>query len=759
MGKSTKRILKYLVWIIAAAIVGSYAAIIYTPLSPSVKEFAQNAFYVTVPLVLVFTAWVAFTFAKQADRKSWLFVALGGTTLLLGEVGWLFYKNAAGLVRAGQPVIPDTVNLCAFVLLFCALLAMSRLSRLFIASKLRFTIDAAIFFLFGVLVMWVVAVRPALVSSPGSISFYSHINEILPIVALGAVITVLANLTSYRTERWSSWEALVALGLILFSGANLGFNYLVNAGLFGTAFWPTAAAEVAWLSGVLLFSLAALQYLIDGSPAVTAASEAHIMLERPKGREILTYVILIGCLPFLIFMAQTHNEAAFDIQVFFAGAIIWASLLLSRVVLIMTENSRLFSTSVVDPVTGAFNLRFFQERLEVELERAKRANESLSLAVIDIDNFREFNNTYGHALGDKVLVSVVASMSLNSRKGDTICRVGGDEFAIIMPNTGVLDGHRLVTRIKDNIIQSIDGVRLSPKLSCGIASYPYHARESEELYKCADDAMYWAKFHGKDQVTMFDFEKVRSFDGEERLRRAEEFARRNTAQTLAEAMDARDEATKGHAKNVAALAEVFASRLNLSKHKIDMIKVAALVHDIGKISMPELAAKNPEDLTEDEATRLQEHTTLCEEILFTTDLAAILPWVVAHHERWDGGGYPAGLEGNQIPYEARILALCDNYENLTRTKKDGTSMSHPEIMSELIRDRGRRYDPILADSFITLLDLLNSMRMTERPRQKAAPATAPAPRIGEEKITRSEPVSPIEEYADLYALVRNKLNQ
>lgn len=759
MGKSTKITLKSLVWIVAATLIGSYAAVLYAPLSPSVKDFAQNAYYVCVTLILVFTTWLAFIFANSADRRSWLFVALGGTTLLLGEIGWLFFRNAAGLVRAGQPIIPDTVNLCAFVLLFCALLAMSRLSRLFIASKLRFTIDAMVFFLFGALVMWMTAIRPVLITSPGDIKLYSHVNEILPIIALGAVLTVLANLISYRTEHWSSWERLVALGLILFSGANLGFNYLVNAGLYGTAFWPTAAAELGWISGVLMFVLAAMYYLIDAPPVIAAVSEMHIMLERPKGRDILTYVVLIGCLPFLIFIAQTLNQAAYDIQVFVIGALAWSSLLLSCVVLIMTENSRLFSASVVDPVTGAYNLRFFKERLEAELERAKRSSQTLSLAAIDIDNFREFNNTYGHALGDKILVAVASGMRLNSRKGDTVYRVGGDEFAIIMPNTGVLDSHRLCVRIKDQIVQSIGDAQLSPKLSCGLASYPYHANESKVLYKCADDAMYWAKFHGKDQVTIYDFEKVRSFDGDARLRMAEEFARQNTAQTLAEAMDAREEVTKGHAKNVAALAEVFASRLNLSKHKIDMIRVAALVHDIGKIGMPELAAKNPEDLTEEDEIRLQEHTTLCEEILVTTDLSAILPWVVAHHERWDGGGYPAGLEGSQIPFEARILALCDTYENLTRAKREEASLSHPEIMSEFIRDRGRRFDPMLTDSFVSLLDLLNSMRMTESPRRQAASMNIPARRIGEEETASEGPASPIEEYADLYALVRQKLHQ
>jgi diguanylate cyclase (GGDEF)-like protein len=762
MNDKTKRGVEFLIWLTAIGYVVGYAAILYAPFSPDVRYFGQSSFYIITPLIVAALIWTAFAVAREVDRTAWLFLALGVTTLLVGEVGWLSYQSYTAMTIAGQPPSLDTVNLCAFVLLFCSLLAMSRLSRVFITSRLRFTIDALIFLLFGSLVTWMLGVRPELIASPGLDAIYGHVNEILPVIAFGSVITVLANMVNYHTEQWSAWEKLVAVGLILFSGENLAVSSIVSAGLFVPSYVPAIAADIVWVIGVLLFGLASMHYMINKPPVSVMPSESHITLERPKGREIVAYCVLIGCLPILIFLAQTHNQAAYDIQIFLAGLFVWTGLLISRIILIMTENTKLFSTSVVDPVTGAYNLRFFEERLKIELDRAKRTSESLSLAVIDIDNFREFNNMYGHALGDKVLVSAAKSMQDYSRRGDTVCRIGGDEFAVIMPNTGVLDGHRLCCRIKDNMIRAIDGVKLEPKLSCGVASYPYHARESEELYKCADDAMYWAKYHGKDQVTVFDFEKVHSFDGEERLRKAEEIAHRNTAQDLADAMDARDAATKGHAKNVAALAEVFASRLNLSKHKIDMIRVAALVHDIGKISMPDLAAKDTSDLTQAEVTRLQGHTTLCEEILNTTDLSAILPWVMAHHERWDGGGYPAGLEGNQIPYEARIIALCDAYENLTRAKRDGTTLSHPEITSELISERGRKFDPLLTDTFVSLLDLLNSMRMTGNTRRSTIPARQPVNTgtgFGNNDKNPAEPDSLDNEYADIYTVVRRKLNR
>jgi putative two-component system response regulator len=225
--------------------------------------------------------------------------------------------------------------------------------------------------------------------------------------------------------------------------------------------------------------------------------------------------------------------------------------------------------------------------------------------------------------------------------------------------------------------------------------------------------MYWAKYHGKDQVTIFDFASMESFNGEERMRKAAELAYHNTAQTLAIALDERDERTKDHATNVATLAEIFSSRLTLSRHKIDMIRMAAMVHDIGKLGMMNLANKEPEELTEEETVYLQQHPILCHEILTATDLGVVVPWVAAHHERWDGGGYPNGLEGQQIPYESRIIALCDVYENLTGQRRRGVPLSHNEAMAMIIKERGRRFDPDLTDSFVHLMNLLNQMAYDE----------------------------------------------
>lgn len=415
----------------------------------------------------------------------------------------------------------------------------------------------------------------------------------------------------------------------------------------------------------------------------------------------------------------------------------------------MLKRTSMFQTTLTDPVTGVFNQRHFREQLDLQLERAKRSSETLSLAVIDIDDFRSFNNTYGHQVGDAILATAAKTMRRNTRKTDVTCRTGGDEFAIIMPNTRLLDGQHMCERIKDSVVQSIDGVSVRARLSIGIASYPYHARDAEAIYKLADDAMYWAKYHGKNQVTIFDYETMESFNSEERMRKAEEIARQNTVQTLAMAIDARDELTRGHAGNVAALAEIFASRLNLSKHKIDMIRVAALVHDIGKIGMGALARKSRSELTEEERVKLQEHPVVCQDILVATDLGAVVPWVAAHHERWDGGGYPAGLEGNQIPYEARIIALCDEYENLTRPCQGHAGLSHSDAVAEIIGERGRRFDPILTDAFIHLVDLLNSMLMSSNARKPAA-ALSEAERVEDLDFAPREPT-------DLYALVRSKL--
>lgn len=440
-----------------------------------------------------------------------------------------------------------------------------------------------------------------------------------------------------------------------------------------------------------------------------------------------------------------------------------AALLVSGILIYLiarkVKKSAVFAGSRLDVTTGLPNRDAFTECVEAELEKAKKSSEPLCLALIDIDDFRALNNTYGHTAADRVLAGVARGIRSQARKTDFVFRTGGDEFALVMPNTRLLDGQHLCERISNTTTVPVDGIALKPMLTGGIASYPYHARDCESLYRLAHDAMHWAKYHGKDQVAIFDFETMEALRNEVRLRKAEDMVYQRTAQTLAVAMEGPNEKADSHANNVATLAEIFASRLNLSKHKIDMIRIAALVHDIGKIGMANLAVKRPEELTEEEQVKLQQHPMLCTEVLIATDLAAIMPWVTAHHERWDGGGYPAGLEGNRIPYEARIIALCDEYENLTRPRHEGEAMSHRDAVGEIIRQRGRKFDPVLTDSFVHLVDLLNSMLINRNVRK--SPEEMAASRLNEvlDSVSKEPAFKTPEEAApvDLYSLVRSKL--
>lgn len=415
------------------------------------------------------------------------------------------------------------------------------------------------------------------------------------------------------------------------------------------------------------------------------------------------------------------------------------------------KNSPVFSGSNLDAITGLMNRDVFNTSVEVELGKAKKLSQPICLALIDIDDFRMINNTFGHAAADRVLAGVARGIRSQARKTDLVFRTGGDEFALIMPNTRLLDGQHLCENISNTMAVSIDGVALKPMVSGGISSYPYHARDGESLYRLAHDAMHWAKYHGKNQVAIFDFETMESLRNEIRLHKVEDMAYQRTAQTLAIAMEGPQNKANSHANNVATLAEIFASRLNLSKHKIDMIRIAALVHDIGKIGMANLAVKRPEELTEEEQVKLQQHPMLCTEVLIATDLAAIMPWVTAHHERWDGGGYPAGVEGNRIPYEARIIALCDEYENLTRPRHEGEALSHREAVGEILKQRGRAFDPVLTDSFVHLVDLLNSMLINRNVRKSPEEMAA-----AQQTVASGAPASELAP-TDLYALVRSKL--
>jgi len=238
--------------------------------------------------------------------------------------------------------------------------------------------------------------------------------------------------------------------------------------------------------------------------------------------------------------------------------------------------------------------------------------------------------------------------------------------------------------------------------SVGVAGYPLHASDRDELLRMADGAQYWAKYHGKNQAVLYDAEIVTALDADERIRGLQDSMHLNTVRSLAAAVDARSPGMEHHSRNVAALSVLLARELELDERTSTLLEIAALVHDVGKIGIPDRVLNKRGQLTPDESALVRDHAVLGERILRSTRLIEVLPWVRHHHEHWDGTGYPDGLAGDEIPLEARILSVCDAYDAMTSERSSRPALSKSAALQEIDLGLGSQFDPALGEVFLRL---------------------------------------------------------
>jgi diguanylate cyclase (GGDEF)-like protein/putative nucleotidyltransferase with HDIG domain len=355
--------------------------------------------------------------------------------------------------------------------------------------------------------------------------------------------------------------------------------------------------------------------------------------------------------------------------------------------------------ALTDPLTGLGNHRHFHERLQRELAAADENGGIVSLCFLDIDNFKRINDQFGHPAGDRVLSHV----STRLRQGGESFRLGGDEFAVLL--TGV-DGGEAVA-IAKTIVERIGeldvGVADAITVSAGIATFPRHGRERDSLIRLADGALYWAKEHGKNQVRLAqsdvaeltEFRRVAS--GQDRV------ARYRAAAALAKAVDTRDAYTGSHSERVAALAAKIAEQLGLAQEEVELTRLAASLHDLGKLAIPEEILRKPDALSSAEWIVLQRHPQIGHRMLESLGVDPIADWVLHHHERWDGGGYPAGLAGERIPLGARIIFVADAFDAMTSNRLYRDPLSREDAYLEVERCQGTQFDPEVVQAFLAVV--------------------------------------------------------
>jgi diguanylate cyclase (GGDEF)-like protein len=371
---------------------------------------------------------------------------------------------------------------------------------------------------------------------------------------------------------------------------------------------------------------------------------------------------------------------------------------------------RAMRLALTDPLTGLGNHRHFHERLQHELTQAVRDRQTLSLCLVDIDDFKRINDRYGHPVGDRVLEQV----ALRLRQGGESFRLGGDEFAVLLPGLDERDAAgiacSIVERVAAAAIEQVGFVTVS----AGVAVYPAQGVGRDELIRLADGALYWAKEDGKNRARTYQAAPSLELSQRQRLAKTPDRAARYlAAASLAKAVDARDVYTGSHSERVGELSARIARRLGIDESQVELIRLAGSLHDLGKLAIPEEILHKPGTLNEPERLVLQRHPQIGHRMLESLGVEPIADWVLHHHERWDGTGYPDRLRREEIPIGARIIFVADAYDGLTSERAHRESLSEAAALAELERCAGSQFDPAIVEALSEELGLLVSDRRAE----------------------------------------------
>jgi diguanylate cyclase (GGDEF)-like protein len=604
-----------------------------------------------------------------AGRLAWALIGLGAISYALADIYWsAFVVN----LEPEPPASPaDALWLASYAFLLAGAGAL-------LAARTRSLADAAIDA--GIATLTAAAVYAALVLP--SVLSEEQSDPVLAMnvaYAVGAVALALAAVLVLDLNHFRLSPSLVLLagGLLTIALADSLFTYQ----FFNAGYVEGTALDASWPAGMLALGAAAWA---PEAPRSTS-SRAWRRAVTPTAFGLASVVLLAsGSTSPLPLAAIVCALAA-------------VALVLARLVLLHDEASDLAdrlrdasSRAERDPLTGLLNHRAFHDRLAVLRAEAVAAGAPLSLVIADLDDFKGVNDDFGHDVGDAVIFETSRRISAIARESDVIGRVGGDEFAWLLPGTPAAEAAFLADATRRAIAAGGASTIANVTVSFGVAELRGD-QDARSFFALTDRALYAAKRGGRDQVQLESTEEETAAS----IRRGH-----SAVHALARAVDARDAVTNQHAERVASRAHDIALAAGWSPQRAALLRESALLHDVGKIGVPDSVLMKRGPLDAGERGLMERHAEIGASIVSGVLDPEQVAWVRHHHERWDGRGYPNGLAGDAIPVGARILAVADALEAMTedRTYRPGRAMD--EAIATLVAGRGSQWCPKAVDGLL-----------------------------------------------------------
>ncbi len=474
-----------------------------------------------------------------------------------------------------------------------------------------------------------------------------------------------------------------------------------NAAVFGISA-AVAGAAILWLDTHNIWELLAavgIASFVDYSVNMLLIT---LIVSVHSGRSFTT-VLVLNARGTIIPFALMGSAALMLVVLWQRSPVLSAALVGPLIAISLYQRSthralRAMRLALTDPLTGLGNHRHFHERLQRELVAAEEASMPLSLCLIDVDDFKRVNDNHGHPAGDRVLSQVAARL----RQGGEAFRLGGDEFAVLLPDhdeaTALETATSIVERLRSMELDRSERITVS----AGLATFPVQGVGRDELIRLADSALYWAKEHGKNRVRIYRPEVVELAELKKLASSgADRAARFRAAASLAKAVDARDVYTGSHSERVSDLAARVAERMGLAQEIVELTRLAASLHDLGKLAIPEEILRKPGPLTDPERLVLERHPQIGYRMLESLGVDPVAEWVLHHHERWDGTGYPDGLHEDDIPLGARIIFVADAFDAMTNDRVYQGKLSVGAALDELERCAGTQFDPYAVAALVS----------------------------------------------------------